>query len=106
MQSEKQFQKTVLDMAAVTGWLSVFQDAPARKCPKCHTYVPAYRKAGHPDLELVRGTHLAYLELKRNQGGRTTAEQKEVVGRLSAVTEVTAGIYKPSDWDEIERILR
>ncbi len=109
--TEAELQRTVLKMAAATGWMPVFTDAPARKCHNCGTYVKAIRKAGHPDIEIVRGPTLRYMELKRESVTEATIrrrqpEQLECVAALSAVTEVTAGIYRPSDMDAIEELLR
>ena len=104
--TEAQLQATVLQMAAATGWTPVFTDAPAKKCHNCGTYVKAIKKAGHPDIEIVRGPVLRYLELKRQVNYSVTDEQREIVGRLQGVREVTAGIYRPSDLDAIEELLR
>jgi hypothetical protein len=91
--SEKNFQAQVVQLARLCGW-QVY-----------HTFDSRRSAAGFLDLTLVRGQHLIFAELKR-EDGRLSVPQKDWLERLSNVTEVSTHLWRPSDWRTIEELLR
>jgi hypothetical protein len=113
-QTEAQFQAAVIDYARALGWLVY------------HTHDSRHSAAGFPDLVLVhrgestqtvpRNCRLVFAELK-TQKGRTSLAQAEWLEALGVVLarggamldqEPRSAVYlwRPSDWPEIERVLR
>ena len=109
MMSEADFQATVVGMAELLGWLVQYTNDSRRG------------RTGMPDLFLARalpgrpGVAMA-LELKTERGrvskGRLTPKGKWLPGQdewlelLAQCTEFRSGLYRPSDADAIEEILR
>jgi hypothetical protein len=90
---ERDLQRTVVEMAEVLGW-STFHVRDSRGS-----------NPGWPDLALVRGNRLVFVELK-SATGRLTAEQLDVLGRLDAVEHVETHVWRPGDIDDAEICLR
>jgi hypothetical protein len=91
--TEKAFMHSVIDLARLSRWLVY------------HTHDSRHSTAaGYPDLCLVRGPDLLYAELK-SQHGRVTPAQAQWLAALSAVQHIEATVWRPSDWDMIERRL-
>lgn len=90
--TEKQFQAHVLQLASLYGWL-VF-----------HPYDSRRSAAGFPDLTLVRGGKLLFVELKTDRG-RSTPDQRLWLDALRA-TGADARLWRPKDFAEIEETLR
>ena len=88
---EKEFQAAVRELAKACGWASY-----------C-TWDSRHSPPGWPDLVLLRGDRALFRELKTNQG-KLTPEQTETLERLTAAG-LDAGVWRPSDWPEIERAL-
>ena len=100
--SEKQFQQAVVEMAKLHRWL-VF-----------HPYDSRRSAPGFPDLTMVRDGGLIFAELKTDIAS-PTEDQKLWLDELSKVRRKSGGLWKsrlqvhlwrPSDWREIEKILR
>ncbi len=91
--SEKDFMQQIVKLARTTGWL-VF-----------HTYDARRSEPGFPDLVMVRGAQLIFLEVKSYKG-TTSVEQKEWMGRLRQVKYVHADVARPADWLDIEAVLK
>lgn len=105
-QTEKQFAQQVVDLAKMLGW-RVYR-----------TWLPIHSPAGFPDLVLVRPPRLIFAELKSSEG-KTTPKQDEWLADLRAVaaaaevpldmggrrTAVTVHLWRPTDFDDIARIL-
>lgn len=102
---ERDLQAQIVEAAELCGWRVVHVDAPAPSCPVCGTYVPPLRVAGHPDLELVRGPQLIYLECKTERG-RVSLEQEETLARLAQVRFVNTAMVRPRHLDEVLDTLR
>jgi len=83
----------VVACARLRGWLVHHQYDARRGTP------------GLPDLLMVRGGRLVFAELKVG-GNKATAEQQRWLDELRAVPGVAAHLWRPSDWDEIEEVLR
>jgi len=97
-QTEKALHAQVLELAELSGWMVLWSDAPAPRCPHCESYVPPYRVAGHLDLELVRGPVLLHMELKSAKG-RLTPQQAITLELLQGVERIEAMVVRPEDWD-------
>lgn len=90
--TEARFQSQVVQYARLMGWRSY------------HTRDSRGSDAGFPDLVLVRRPRVIFAELKADRG-RLTDKQREW---LAALTEcaVESYLWRPTDWPEIERVLR
>lgn len=91
--SEQQFMQAVIDLARLGRWLVY------------HTHGSRHSTAaGYPDLCLVKNTRLIFAELK-SPHGRVTPAQAAWLQALGAVQTVHAAVWRPGDWDVIERRL-
>lgn len=90
--TEKEFQNQVVELASLRGWRWY------------HTHDSRRSNAGFPDLTLVRGDRLLFVELKTERG-RLSPEQ---FAWLEALNETPAEIhiFRPSDWSNLEEILK
>jgi hypothetical protein len=96
--SEVRWQEQVIKAARLLGW-TWFHVHDSRRSP-----------AGFPDLILVRiepdGTgRCVVAELKRERG-KLTREQQAWIDLLGLVPGITAQVWRPSDWPQVERVLR
>jgi hypothetical protein len=87
--SEGDFQTSVVRQARLLGW--------------CVYYVPNSRRSpeGYPDLTLARDGVVHFWELKAAKG-RVSPAQETWLHHLGPA----ARVFRPSDMDEIERMLR
>ena len=91
--TEKQFQDTVIRMAALLGWRYY------------HPYDSRRSVPGYPDLTLCHPRHgTVWLELKRERG-RVSKAQRQWLDTLTAAGE-RAYVVRPSQVDAVERLLR
>jgi hypothetical protein len=90
---EKEFQDSVVELALTRRW-RVWHDNDSRR-----------NAAGLPDLLLVRPPRVVFAELKAERG-RLSAEQERWQEELGRCPGVEVHVWRPSDWDEIERTLR
>lgn len=113
--SESGFQTAVLELATRLGWRTMHVRPAQNRAGRWRTPV-AGDGAGFPDLVLVRGQHLIFVELKTNTG-RASTEQERWLDALTTVsnatqasdgrsTHVTATIWRPREWDDIVHTLR
>jgi hypothetical protein len=96
--TEAQLQSAVIELARTLQW-RVF-----------HPYDSRRSEPGWPDLTLVRGKRLLFVELKAEKG-RPSAEQKEWLQALNATTlppDQHVYVWWPADWTDgtIEAVLR
>lgn len=95
---EGEWQQQVVDLAAHMGWLTY------------HTHDSRKSRAGFPDLTLVRNGRLIFAELKRESANPTPAQERWLfeLGRVAAGApfSVETYLWRPSDWTDVERILR
>jgi hypothetical protein len=90
---EADFMEQLREEARLMGWLVY------------HTYNSQRSEAGFPDLALVRGARMLFIECK-TMVGRVTDDQQHWVDAINAVQgRIEARVFRPSDWDEIHRIL-
>jgi hypothetical protein len=97
-QTERQFERAVVELAELQGWLVY------------HTYDSRRSNPGFPDLVMVRNGALLFVELK-SEKGRTSSAQEQWISALDEVAgwptdAVEVYIWRPSMWGEIEEILR
>lgn len=90
--SEADFLASVTQLANLSGWLVY------------HTYDSRRSQAGFPDLVLARNGQLIFAELKTNKG-RVKAAQTLWLDTLSQVPGIGVYLWRPRDWDGIEKIL-
>lgn len=89
---EKSFQADVVKLAKRCGW-RVFHVHDSRKSEK-----------GWPDLVLLRGQVLLFVELK-TMTGTVQPEQQEWLDALQTAGQ-TVHVLRPSDWPTIVEVLR
>ena len=102
--SEAEFQEFVIDFAELHQW-RVWHIADSRRQVRPGVFVGDTRFAGFPDLTMVRGQRLIFAELK-SETGRIRPAQRQTLDLLRAVPGVQAGIWRPSDWPDLELLLR
>lgn len=98
---EKGFQQAVIDYAVLTGWTVGF------------TWNSKHSPYGEPDLRMARvknstgdpDARVVWAELKK-EDGQPTAEQYEWLELGRHVPGVETYLWRPSDWDEIQEVLR
>jgi len=100
--SEDAFQEWVIALAKLHGWRWY------------HTRLSRRSPAGFPDLVLVRDGRLIFAELK-SETGHLSPEQREWMADLARVGQrlfmtdpdiVREFLWRPSDMEQIERVLR
>lgn len=122
-QTEAQFQRAVLDLARRLGWRCAhFNDS--RRQVRPGVFVGDKDAAGFPDLVLVRRGRIVFAELKTEKG-RVKPEQREWLDDLRGprdlglsektllqaslrgkLPDVLVCLWRPSDWDEVQAVLR
>jgi len=91
--TEKEFQATVRGLAEAFGW-TVFCTWQSRHSP-----------AGEPDLRIIRPPRVIFAELKSEQG-ELTHWQDESLRLLGNCPGIETYLWRPSDLEDIERILK
>ena len=90
--SEADFQAAVIELAKANGWKHF------------HVYNSRKSVAGWPDLVLVRGPTLLFMELKSHDGV-VEADQQNWIEALTAAGQAVY-IVRPRDWMQIEAMLK
>ena len=90
--SEKDFQAWVVGLAESRGWL-VYHPFDSRKS-----------RQGYPDLTMVRLGRILFAELK-TESGEPTEDQKLWLGELERHQAVEVYLWRPGDWQTIEKVL-
>jgi hypothetical protein len=91
--SETRFQNQILQAAFAERWIAY------------HPWLSIKSAAGWPDLFLVKGNRALALEVKKESGKATPAQQAWLTA-LDEVPGITARCVRPSDWDAIVKLLR
>ena len=99
---EDHLQQQVIDLARLTGW-KVAHFRPAKTERGWRTPVQG-DGVGFPDLILIRGQRIIAAELKSDTG-RTTLEQDDWLTLFHTAGAETY-VWRPRDWDTIERLLK
>ena len=99
---ERDFTQRVIRYARLRGWL-VHHCRPSRMASgRWATAIQG--DAGFPDLVLSREGVVIFGELKRESRGVLSAEQRSWLEALAG-EQVQVYVWKPSDWERIERLL-
>lgn len=102
--SEKEFTDQVLKLAKLLGWRTA-HFRPARTANgSWRTPVQGDGK-GFKDLILVKSPVLLAPELKVGKN-KMDADQLAWHSALQGITQVIPALWRPEDWNEIERILK
>lgn len=96
-ESEASFQKAVIDLARLNGWIVAHFRPAQNSRGEWRTPVAADGK-GFPDLVLVR-ERVLFRELKTDRG-RLSQEQWSWIAQLGDAG-ADAGVWMPRDWDRI-----
>jgi hypothetical protein len=91
--NEREWSKVVCDYARLTNWCIY------------HTWISVRSEKGWPDLALVRPPRLVLAELKREKG-KVTENQAFWLDLLRQCAGVEVFIWRPSDWPEVQEVLR
>lgn len=105
-QSERDWQTTVLQYAALRGWKHYHDQATnaPRRCTGCGAIRHLPRNApGWPDLVLVRRPDVLFVELK-SDSGKVDDDQQAWIDELRACGQ-RVYVWRPADWPEVERVL-
>jgi hypothetical protein len=100
--TEEQFQRTVEDYARLMKW-RIAHFRPARTATGWKTAVSGDGR-GFPDLVLVRGKRVVYIELK-SEKGRLSADQAAWITALQGAKQ-ECYVFHPSDWGELSEVLK
>jgi hypothetical protein len=91
---EKHFQEQVRWLAKLSGDEFIYHTHDSRNSP-----------AGFPDIIVLREGRMIVAELKR-EGGQPTPEQYFWLIEFLKMGNTEVYLWYPSDWDEIERVIR
>lgn len=100
--TEAEFQSQVCQLAELYGW-SWAHFRPAMTKYGWRTPVSGPLGAGWPDLVMVRGDRLVFVELKRDRT-KPTGLQDTVLTILSQ-TRAEVYVWRPRDWDLVMEVL-
>lgn len=106
--TERELQAGVVELARLLGWrVAHFRPARVRRGGRDTYETPvAADGKGFPDLVLVRGGHLLFVELKTDTG-RLSPEQQDWLLLLTRAGARTF-VWRPGHWlaGEVEKTLR
>lgn len=98
--SEGEWRDWVIDRAKRDGWHVIeFRRAVVKGSWLTPTSQPV------PDLMMVRGDELVFLELKAEHGRWSSPEQADIVARLQGVETVECWAVRPSDVEAVRDLL-
>lgn len=106
-ETEAEFQTRVVQLATLYGWAHMHVIAAmADNYGRWRTPTIGTLGRGWPDLTMVhrRTGRLIFAELKAEKG-KLTVEQMDVLDLLRS-TAAEVYVWRPSDFDELQRILR
>ncbi len=90
---EKPWQDCVMSLLRAHNWLCY------------HTYDSRRSTPGFPDIVAVRDRRVLFIELK-TETGKVSPAQQEWLTALDATDHVESHLWRPRDWDTIERVVR
>ena len=105
--SESDFTRMVIDLARLCRWrVAHFRTVQiARKSGATYFATPVQGDgAGFPDLILVRKRRCIAAELKVGKNN-TSEAQDEWLAAFRGTGSVEAFVWRPEEWEEIERVL-
>lgn len=102
--TEDECEDAIIQAAKMAGW-RVHAERKAGSGANWRTPIKGDR--GYPDLTMVKGKSLLFIELKRDVTGKIGPGQDEWIDALDNVAGVQAMIvYVPSDQDRLIRALQ
>ena len=104
---EKDFQKTVIEYATLRGWrVAHFRTTRIQRKNGQVYYATGVsaQGAGFPDLVLVRGKRVVYIELKSDKGV-VSKEQEEWLHALQDANQEVF-VWRPNSWYILEEIIK
>lgn len=90
--TEKQLESQVKDLAKMFNWMYY------------HTWRSIHSPAGFPDCVMIRDDRIVVAELK-SERGKVTPQQEGWLKAFKATGMAECYLWRPSDFDEIVRIL-
>jgi hypothetical protein len=102
--SEAQFMAQITSLANLRGWHWLHILPGLNERGYYRTPVSGSLGAGWPDLVLVKGQRILFVELKTEKG-KVTGLQEEVLGVLGAMGYAEVYVWRPSDWSLILEVL-
>jgi hypothetical protein len=90
--TEKEFGRQIEELARLSGWTYY------------HTWNSQHSQAGWPDYVLMKPPRIIYAELKTEKGKLTRAQENMLL--MLNQCKQTAYLWRPSDWNDIEEVLR
>ena len=102
--SETEFQRAVVDYLNMCGWRHLHVRKSMGRRNGTEGWQTTTSIKGWPDLLAWKPGRIVAIELKSDTG-RATPEQLDVLASLSAAG-VETFIWRPSDWPEIEKVMR
>ncbi len=100
--TELDFMHQVTELAVLRGW-EWFHVRAGRTLDSWRTPGSGTMAKGFPDLLCCRGSKILFIELKA-EGGKLSEHQTRELDVLGQAAE--CWVFRPSDWPEIERVLR
>jgi hypothetical protein len=100
--NEAAWQQQVVDLARLTRWL-VHHTRPARRADGTWS-TPIQGDPGFPDLVMIRGSRVLWVELKSDTG-RLTTDQMAWRDRLLLAGQEWY-CWRPRDWPKVQKTLR
>lgn len=101
--TERDFQRTVVELARLTGW-RVFH-ARAAMNERGRWLTPIQGDSGFPDLVLARQGRVIFAELKQ-VGKRPSPHQRAWLDTLATCAGVEVYVWTPRDWEQIVTTLQ
>lgn len=106
--NEEQFLKQVIELAHLTGWtVAHFRTARMIRANGSTAWLTPVQGdgKGFPDLVMVKGKKLIFAELKSSKGKLTYEQDTWLMILQNALPEKRTYVWRPSDWDEIVKVL-
>ena len=102
--TEAAFLRQVVDLAHYTGWLVHHCRPAVLPSGKWATHIQG--DPGFPDLVLAKEGRVIFVELKREKGRVTDAQQAWRWALGAGRYGCSAFVWRPSDWSVIEKVLK
>ncbi len=99
--SEAVLQTQVIHLAKFRGWRVMHSRPALNRSGRWSTPIQGHK--GFPDLVLARSGVVLFVELKAKTG-RLSPDQTQWLDELAG-PDTYVFVWRPADWDEIERIL-
>lgn len=102
--TEKTFQAQVMQLARLNGWKAYHAPPNVIVCPTCKRKVYQQMEPGLPDCIFIKAPRVIWAELKREKGGKFSADQQFTLAALEAAGQEVYR-WRPSDWAQIVAVL-